>query len=69
MKVFTCTDFTGHYPVGTSAVVVATDEHAAVHVLEQALADAGIPQRIYACNFREVDMDEGNAIILCDGNY
>ena len=43
MKVFTCNDFEGFYPVPTAAVVVAEDIGSAAVALRNALIDNGLP--------------------------
>lgn len=69
MKIYTTTKFTGHWPVGVAAVVVAPNKAAAVDVLEFRLKEHGLPQKV-----REEDLDELNvrlpdAHILRDGEY
>jgi hypothetical protein len=72
MKVFTSNDFTGYYPVGTAAVVVAEDREDARELLRQALANEGLP-----CDkpftLQEVCLAhpqaEPMALVLCNGNY
>ena len=69
MNVYTCTSFTGHWPVGTSAVVVATDSVAAAHALAVALANEGLAQPIEPSEMKIVDPTHQSVRILCDGNY
>ena len=61
MKVFTCRDFTGFYPVGTAAVVVAEDIGAATVALRNALIDNGLPGDDFT--LRELDTERK---IHCD---
>lgn len=71
MKVFTCTNFHGHYPIGTAAVIVADDKAAALTALLQILSEVGLPQTpedIDCLVLQEVPMSPG-VMILCDGNY
>ena len=42
MKVFTCTNFEGHYGVGTSAIIVAPTLKRAKQLLEEALENDGL---------------------------
>ena len=42
MKIFTCTDFGGHYPVGAAALIVASSQDHALNLLEKALEDQGL---------------------------
>lgn len=44
MKIFTCTDFVGHYPVGTAAVILAPSKEGAETKLREHLASIGLPQ-------------------------
>lgn len=69
MKVYTCTKFKGHWPVGTSAVVVAPSKFMAAMVLETELAKRGLRQNISSDMLEEVDMVESKAVILSDGDY
>lgn len=70
MKVFTCTNFEGFYPVGTSAIIVAVDKKQAREFLLKAL-----PKDLRGKNsskelvFNEVDLVTTNCVILQDGNY
>lgn len=74
MKVYTCTGFEGHYPVGTSAVIVALDVPHACVLMAQALKAAGLDKlegnrNVMALEFKELDLDKPIADILQDGNY
>jgi hypothetical protein len=69
MKVFTCTNFRGRWPVGAAAVVVAPDQFLALTMLERELALSGLAQRIDLCDLIEVDLSTKRAIILLDGDY
>ena len=66
MKVWTTNDFTGHWPVGTSAVVIAQSEDRARELIERAVEKCGLK---FDGTLREVPSDEEAAIILRDGNY
>jgi len=65
---YTCTAFTGFYPVGTAAVVNALDEFEAANLLNEALRHHGLSGDISALDMRELPSDE-TVRILCDGNY
>ena len=71
MNVFTFTNFDGHYPVGTAAVVVAQDLIVAKRLLDEQLVESGLP--ILAgqvdVNISQVDLEDQQVIILLDGNY
>ena len=75
MRVFTCDDFKGHYPVGTAAVVVASDIAEARKLLDAELASRGLPQhdghpsRPTVPTLTQVYTSKPRVIILCDGNY
>ena len=68
MKLYTCTNFEGHYPVGTAAVVVATDKAHAFELLAAELARLGLKQS-HPLQFNERDMSVGAVFVLNDGNY
>jgi hypothetical protein len=63
--IFVSTDFTGHWPVGTAAVVRAPDEEVAVAILCEKLREQGLPQD----KAPTVQRFEGEVAILQDGNY
>lgn len=69
MNTYTCTSFTGHFPVGTAAVVVARSRIEAAHALEKALATQGLPQTIDPKTMLIVDPHHQNVRVLLDGNY
>jgi len=69
MKVYTCWGFTGHWPVGTSAVVVAGNTKDAVKLLEDRLAEIGLPQRIDPKSLVELDLTQPACTIINDGEY
>jgi hypothetical protein len=45
VKVFTCTSFTGFWPVGVSAVIVAASLSDATAMLHLELANVGLEQK------------------------
>lgn len=68
MKVFVCTDFTGHWPVGTAAVVIAPTMEDAGKLLRKELENHGLdPNDEFTLT--EISNHEPKAIILNDGNY
>ena len=67
MKVFTCNNFEGHFPVGTSAVVVAKDLGSATVRLRNALIDNGLPGDDFT--LKELDTNREFTVILQDGDY
>lgn len=71
MNVYTGTSFTGHWPVGTSAVVVVIDKPQARTLLRAALKKAGLgdANKGERLDVQPVDLSTGRAIILQDGDY
>jgi hypothetical protein len=69
VKVYVCTGFRGHNPVGSAAVVLAEDAEEAAHILSDELESCGLKQDIYACDLVQVDAASPRAVILCDGDY
>lgn len=68
MKVFVCTDFTGHWPVGTSAVMIASTIEEAGKLLRKELEKYGLdPNDEFTLT--EILTQEPKAVILNDGNY
>ena len=69
MKVYTCNDFNGYYPVGTGAVVVAKNQTEAARRLEIELANKNLEQSISPLSMIELDTESATVRILTDGNY
>ena len=69
LKIYECSKFKGHYPVGTSAIIVAYNIHQAARMLEERLEKAGIPQKIHAERLTVLPSHEPNCFILQDGDY
>ena len=69
MIVFTCTDFTGVWPVGTAAVVVADSVDNAREILSARLVSVGLPPLKDEDELKVVDTGIANSVILCDGDY
>lgn len=68
MKLWTNRKFTGHYPVGTAAIVVASDASSAADYLNLFLAEQGLPDTKPE-DFEEMQHREGEVRILCNGDY
>jgi hypothetical protein len=68
MKVFVERTFTGFWPVGTAAVIVADTKQRAEELLRDALAARGLTpdQRL---QLEELETAMEQAIVLRDGNY
>lgn len=67
MRVFTCNDHYGHYPVGASSVVVAEDEHQAFSLLKDELERQGIKDDRFT--LVELDITKPRATVLDNGEY
>jgi len=66
-KIFYCTSFNGHYPVGAAAVVSAADSFQAAGILERELEKVGLKQDINPNTM--IPMHDKPVVILQDGNY
>lgn len=69
LKVFTCTEFKGRYPVGTAATVVAIDAEDAAVLLTGYLYGLGLGQSIKAEQMVELDTSKIGVKILNEGEY
>lgn len=70
MKIYTCTDFTGKWPVGVSAIIVAPGLVTAMRFLLEELAYAGMPQdNNYSPTLVEIDQYRPSVTILQNGDY
>jgi hypothetical protein len=68
-KIYTNTVFTGHWPVGTAAVVIADNATTAAVLLNEELKKSDLPQTAKKNDMKEFPMDCDTVLILCDGNY
>lgn len=69
MKIYTCTDFCGHWPVGVAAIVRANSQEEAALELASKLGHQGLPQSIKPeCMIEFVDMGR-EALVLGNGDY
>jgi len=68
MRVFYSNDFRGHYPVGTSAVIVARDLDEAHVLLNNELCGMGLGTD-QNFTIREVKTDSTHVVVLNDGDY
>ena len=66
MRVWTSSDFFGHYPVGSAAVVVAPDEATALRLLSEELTSRGLRS---SGTLVELDLSTPKAVVLVDGDY
>lgn len=69
MKVYTCTAFTGHYPVGTAAVIIAVSRIEAHKMLVKELEKYGLAQDVKEADIEQVSLGRASVYILRDGNY
>ena len=69
MKVWINTSFSGHYPVGTSAVIIAPTAEEACRLLNDALMEIGLKGLTHPNQFTQIKTNEPRAIILQDGDY
>ena len=67
-KVWTNNDFTGYYPVGTAAVVVAKTQKRAATLLNVELADKGLTADAKVEDMVEVPINKEYVDILHDGD-
>ena len=68
MKTYTNTSFTGHWPVGTAAVVRAINAEEAAEILNAELRRTGLPGDASAGEMIPL-LRKQNVIVLNDGNY
>lgn len=69
MKVWVITGFAGHWPVGTSAVVVAEDAVQAAEMLKADLKSQQLGYDITPEQFEELDADKAETYVLNNGDY
>lgn len=75
MRVWTCTNFDGYWPVGTSAVVIAENEEVALYWLVKELKRIGLPGTCHGLpltkdRLKPLPTQGGRLVrILQDGNY
>lgn len=69
MNVYTCTEFTGFWPVGAAAVVVAPDSSTAADMLNAELRKISLPGDAKTKDMQEVPTSAPLVCILLDGNY
>lgn len=68
MKVFYNREFRGHYPVGTSAVVIADNAADAADALEAELCTHGLGQSVSERDMIELEM-KPQVVVLQNGDY
>ena len=66
LNTYTCSTFTGHWPVGVAAVVKAVDEADALEQLNTALKHHGLDGD---AKLEDIHLFIDGVRILCDGDY
>lgn len=69
MKVWTNTQFEGHWPVGVAAVVIADTRGQAAQMLNQALLSRGLSATAKEDQFDPLPTNKPLVVILRDGDY
>lgn len=69
MCVYVHREFTGHYPVGTAAVIVAESKEQALTMLNEILVINELQGDAEMEGLREIQTDVFGVYILRDGNY
>lgn len=69
LRVFYNDTFTGRYPVGVCAIVVARSAHEAACILAEKLAHGGIPQAIMDRDMKELPLTGPRVLVVNDGDY
>ena len=71
MKTWTCRTFTGHWPVGSAAVVYAETQTAAAELLNDVLKEHGLAGDAKPEDMQAFPSDGRcpEVRVLCDGNY
>lgn len=71
MKVYTCKGFDGHYPVGTTAIIVAHSRVQAEELLNAELLAQDLPPLSRQSNVTVVEtpLDRPFCTILLNGDY
>ncbi len=69
MRIYKCTNFTGFYPVGVAAVVVAECASAAEHLLNVALQAVGLPGDAHISEDDAINAAVPGIVMLRNGEY
>lgn len=67
MKLFTCNDHNGHWPVPTASVIIAKSKDEAKEMLIKELKDRGISDNQFTLT--EINPNKKQVIVLSDGEY
>ena len=69
MNIYYSNDFRGHWPVGTSAVIVARDLNEAYVLMAKELLSRGLGKDKHDFIVKELRTAEAGVIVLQDGDY
>lgn len=69
MNVWTNNQFSGHWPVGTAAVVVAGTALQAAELLNNELSKCGLGRPATPDQFEKLSTNAPTVRVLCDGDY
>lgn len=69
LKIYVNTSFTGHYPVGTAAVIVAEAPAKAAVLLNAELMNQGLKPTAKSDEMEELNITVAAAHILNNGDY
>lgn len=69
LNVYTCTNFKGHNRIGTAAIITAENPEQAACLLEEKLAEIGLPQGIKPSQMKPAITITPHCEILCNGDY
>lgn len=69
MRVFYTNDFRGHWPVGTSAVIVARNLDEAYVLMNNQLCAMGLSKDNSEFTIKELLTDSTRVVVLQDGDY
>lgn len=68
LKIYSCT-FTGHWPVGASAIIVAPDIVAGIALMKAKLKELSLDEKNPKLELVEIDKKTMAVHILLDGDY
>lgn len=66
MKAFVSIDFTGHWPVGVAAIIIANDADEATALITLELKEHGLQ---FDGSLREINTQSPKAFVLLNGEY
>lgn len=69
MNVYAATGFSGHWPVGTAAVIIAPSAERAVELLNKESRSNGLPGDATVNHLTHVCSKQEQVLILNDGDY